>query len=153
MNDKKQLIVEAIANGTVIDHIPAGQGVNILHHFQLDKLGKRITVGFNLITHQGTYKDLIKIEDVRFSPEEANRLALLAPSATVNVIEDYTVVQKMRLSLPETIVGLFRCPNQNCASHNEPVISRFTVKSSAESTKLKCHYCEKTYPSEWVVGS
>ena len=32
MTEKSQLQVEAIRQGTVIDHIPAGQGLNILSY-------------------------------------------------------------------------------------------------------------------------
>ena len=81
----------------------------------------------------------------------ANRLALFAPNATVNVIENFAVVAKMALKLPDTISEVFRCPNPNCASHGEPVSSRFYVRQSHGDTRLKCHYCEKTYAREAVA--
>ena len=148
---QQQRIVEALRDGTVIDHIPAGQALVILRQFGLNDLGQRVTVGFNLVSQDKGFKDLIKVENVRLSAEEANRLALLAPNATVNVIENYEVVEKLNLQLPEQIEGLFRCPNDNCASHKEPVLSRFKVKQTHGHTKLRCHYCEKTYPREMVT--
>ena len=150
---QQQRSVEAIEDGTVIDHIPAGQGLNILRQFQLDQLGKRITVGFNLHSGNMGQKDLIKVEGVHFNAAEANRLALFAPNATVNVIEDFKVVRKFSLRLPETIAGVFTCPNSNCASHGEPVQSLFYVKNGSAQTKLKCHYCEKTYSRELVASA
>lgn len=149
--NNQQRSVEAICGGTVIDHIPAGQGLVILRQFGLNDLGERVTVGFNLHSKNMGHKDIIKVENVRFSAAEANRLALFAPNATVNVIADYQVVEKLNLQLPEHVKGLFRCPNDNCASHKEPVVSSFKVKSAGGETKLRCHYCEKTYPRKMVT--
>ncbi len=148
-----ELSVEALTNGTVIDHIPAGQGLVILRQFGLNDLGKRVTVGFNLRSSVMEQKDIIKVTDVFFSQEEANQLALFAPQATVNVIKNYEVVEKHALRLPEEIHHVFRCPNSNCATHTEPVQSRFHVKHRSGVTKLKCHYCEKTYSRELVTAS
>ncbi|WP_026957565.1 aspartate carbamoyltransferase regulatory subunit [Aliagarivorans taiwanensis] len=142
---KKQLQVEAIQHGTVIDHIPAGQGIKILKFFHLADDNKRITVGLNLPSGNRPNKDLIKIEDTTFSEEQANQLALFAPNATVNLINEFDVVKKFKVALPEQITRVFACPNSNCISHNEPVDSRFHVRSNDGDTKLKCHYCEKSY--------
>ena len=147
----KQLSVEAIENGTVIDHIPAGLALTILRQFKVLHHGSAVTVGFNLPSHSQGSKDIIKIKDVIFSEADANRLALFAPEAIVNLIQDFQVVQKMRLTLPGTISEVFSCPNANCASHSEPVSSRFYVRQQGGKTKLKCHYCEKTFPREFVV--
>ena len=141
----KQLSVEAIENGTVIDHIPAGLALTILRQFKVLHHGSAVTVGFNLPSHSQGSKDIIKIKDVIFSEADANRLALFAPEAIVNLIQDFQVVQKLRRSLPSTISEVFSCPNANCASHSEPVTSRFYVRQHNGQTKLKCHYCEKTY--------
>ena len=144
------LKVEALANGTVIDHIPAGQGRRILKLFRMSESGERIYIGFNLPSRRTGKKDLIKVENITFTPAQANQLALFAPNATVNVIEDFKVVRKFSLRLPETIAGVFTCPNSNCASHGEPVKSRFYVRQHQGQTRLKCHYCEKTFPREIV---
>lgn len=150
MNTPK-LSVEAIKEGTVIDHIPAGQGLTILRQFQLLGYGNAVTVGFNLPSQTQGRKDIIKIAGVRLDEAAANRLALFAPDATVNVIENFAVVAKQSLRLPETISAVFRCPNRNCASHGEPVCSRFYVRSQGAQTKLKCHYCEKTFVREAIA--
>lgn len=149
--ENKQLSVEAIENGTVIDHIPAGLGLTILRQFKLLHYGNAVTVGFNLPSSRQGSKDIIKIKEVAFGEHDANRLALFAPEAVVNRIENFSVVKKMRLSLPDTISEVFVCPNGNCASHSEPVSSRFYVKQQGGTTKLKCHYCEKTFAREAVA--
>ena len=149
--EKKQYSVEAIQNGTVIDHIPAGKGLAILRQFKLLHYGSAVTVGFNLPSKTQGSKDIIKITGVWLDDTAANRLALFAPEAVVNVIEDFQVVSKRHLTMPSEISEVFRCPNTNCASHGEPVKSRFYVRTKNAQTRLKCHYCEKTFSRESVA--
>ncbi|RTR34825.1 aspartate carbamoyltransferase regulatory subunit [Shewanella atlantica] len=144
---KKQLTVEAIEHGTVIDHISPGQGIKILKFFELSEGLQRISIGLNLPSHDGSCKDLIKIENTVFDQNQANQLALFAPKATINVIENFEVVKKFKVAIPERITGVFTCPNSNCISLNEPVDSRFDIKQAKSDIKLKCHYCEKSFLS------
>lgn len=149
MNDKMQ--VEAIKRGTVIDHIPAGQGLNIVKRLQLLDNKVRLTVGFNLHSQAQGIKDLIKVDDWLFTPEEVNELALFAPNATVNIIDDYKVVQKYYMSTPDELKGVFPCPNTNCITHNEPVQSHLYVCDRPSGLKLKCRYCEKLFAKELFI--
>ena len=146
-----KLSVEAIEKGTVIDHIPAGKGLIILRQFKLLHYGSAVTVGFNLPSKTQGSKDLIKITGVWLDDNAANRLALFAPEAVVNTIDHFKVINKRRLTLPDEIAEVFRCPNTNCASHGEPVKSRFYVRKQSGQTKLKCHYCEKTFSRDSVA--
>ncbi|MDU4438974.1 MULTISPECIES: aspartate carbamoyltransferase regulatory subunit [Neisseriaceae] len=146
-----KLSVEAIEKGTVIDHIPAGKGLIILRQFKLLHYGSAVTVGFNLPSKTQGSKDIIKITGVWLDDNAANRLALFAPEAVVNTIDHFKVINKRRLTLPEEIAEVFRCPNTNCASHGEPVKSRFYVRKQSGQTKLKCHYCEKTFSRDSVA--
>lgn len=146
-----KLSVEAIEKGTVIDHIPAGKGLIILRQFKLLHYGSAVTVGFNLPSKTQGSKDIIKITGVWLDDNAANRLALFAPEAVVNTIDHFKVINKRRLTLPDEIAEVFRCPNANCASHGEPVKSRFYVRKQSGQTKLKCHYCEKTFSRDSVA--
>ena len=146
-----KLSVEAIEKGTVIDHIPAGKGLIILRQFKLLHYGSAVTVGFNLPSKTQGSKDIIKITGVWLDDNAANRLALFAPEAVVNTIDHFKVINKRRLTLPDEIAEVFRCPNTNCASHGEPVKSRFYVRNQSGQTKLKCHYCEKTFSRDSVA--
>ncbi|MDA0150370.1 MULTISPECIES: aspartate carbamoyltransferase regulatory subunit [Vibrio] len=148
MVKQTQLQVEAIRNGSVIDHIPANVGIKVLKLFKMHKSNQRITIGLNLPSSALGGKDLIKIENVYLTEDQANQLALYAPKATVNQIEEYKVVNKLNLSLPERIKNIFVCPNSNCISHGEPVESNFKVQQKAEDIQLKCHYCEKVFSRE-----
>ncbi len=147
MSDHK-LQVEAIQNGSVIDHIPAQQGIKILKFFKLAQANEKITVGLNLNKENGHPKDLIKVENTLISDEQANQLALFAPDATINQIQDFNVVKKFKVQLPDAFVGVLVCPNSNCISHNEPVETRFYVNKH-NALKLKCHYCEKSFDSSF----
>ena len=141
---QKKLQVEAIQHGSVIDHISAQQGVKILKFFKFTQTNEKITIGLNLPTHNGKSKDLIKVENTFISDAQANQLALFAPDATINQIKDFKVVNKFKVQLPSSFIGVLSCPNSNCISHNEPVKTRFYV-SNKKDLKLKCHYCEKTF--------
>jgi aspartate carbamoyltransferase regulatory subunit len=143
--------VEALKEGTVIDHIPAGQGLKILRLFKLAETGERVTVGLNLSSRHMGSKDIIKVENIALTEDQANELALFAPKATVNVIENFEVVKKHQLELPDAIQGIFTCPNSNCISHNEPVESFFYVLVHTHDTKMKCKYCEKVFSRDIVT--
>ncbi|MEH0667212.1 aspartate carbamoyltransferase regulatory subunit [Vibrio scophthalmi] len=151
MAKEKQLQVEAIKNGTVIDHIPAKMGIKVLKLFSMDESNQRVTVGLNLPSSALGHKDLLKIENVFISEEQANKLALYAPHATVNQIEDYRVVKKLALELPRQVNNVFACPNSNCITHNEPVESSFAVIEKKDEFRLKCKYCEKVFSREVVT--
>lgn len=151
MAKETQLQVEAIKNGTVIDHIPANIGIKVLKLFAMDESKQRVTIGLNLPSSALGSKDLLKIENVFVTEEQANKLALYAPNATVNQIENYEVCKKLALELPETITGVFECPNSNCITHNEPVDSSFKVFEKHGDIRLKCKYCEKVYSREIVT--
>ncbi len=149
-----KLQVEAIVNGSVIDHIPAGQGINILKHFKMldtQKSGAKITVGFNLPSEALGAKDLIKIENRQLNQVQVNQLAILAPGATVNIIEDSKVVKKYRPELPDHVNNVYRCPNSNCITNHQPAGTSFYVRDTSSGIKLKCKYCEKTYTKE-IMG-
>ncbi|GAB7218563.1 aspartate carbamoyltransferase regulatory subunit [Vibrio comitans] len=151
MTKPTQLQVEAIKDGTVIDHIPAHVGIKVLKLFSMQKSNERVTVGLNLPSSALGAKDILKIENVFINQEQASKLALYAPYATVNQIEDYKVVKKLELELPSQVRGVFACPNSNCITHGEPVESQFNVVEKKDSIRLKCKYCEKVYSREVVT--
>ena len=153
MTQDHKLLVEAIKCGTVIDHIPANVGFKLLSFFRLTETDSRITIGLNLPSNNMGRKDLIKLEDTVLTPELANQLGFYAPKATINIIEDYQVVKKLPINLPERIEGVIVCPNGNCISHNEPVESSFTVKSIAQEIVLICKYCEKEFDHHAIINN
>ena len=151
MIKENKLQVEAIKNGTVIDHIPAKVGIKVLKLFDMHNSNQKVTIGLNLPSSALGSKDLLKIENVFITEEQASKLALYAPHATVNRIENYEVVKKLPLELPNKINNVFSCPNSNCISHSEPVESSFTISEKGQDIRLKCKYCEKVFSRDIVT--
>jgi aspartate carbamoyltransferase regulatory subunit len=147
MKDKKQLQVNAIKDGTVIDHIPSKNLFKVISILSLDKIDTPITFGTNLESKRLGSKAIVKIADVFFLEEEINKIALVAPEAKLNIIRDYEVVEKKEVKVPDIIVGIAKCVNPMCITNNEPVKTKFYVVSKKEVT-LKCHYCERIMDQE-----
>lgn len=149
----EKMKVKAINRGTVIDHITPGQGLKILNRLHLINDKIQVTVGLNLPSKHMGHKDIIKVEDWLFSMDEANELALLAPDATVNIIEDHKVASKRKVALPGRLTGIFPCPNPNCVSHSEPVDSSFSIHQEKDGVFMRCRYCESLFRKERFVGA
>ena len=139
----KELVVSALENGTVLDHIPAENVYKALDILNLKGVENQITIGINLASKLYGHKGIIKIADKFFEDEELNKLALLAPEATVNVIRDFKVVEKKKVELPKEISGIAKCMNPKCVTNHQPITTRFTVNVKGNETSLLCHYCEK----------
>jgi aspartate carbamoyltransferase regulatory subunit len=141
----KTLSVSAIHHGTVIDHISAGQAIRIVHMLHLLNKKHKVTIGLNLPSGRMGLKDIIKIENHVLANEDANDIMIFAPDATINVIRDFEVIDKIITKLPDTIAGPFICPNLACITHVEPVQTFFYIKSHGKQVYLKCKHCEKSY--------
>ena len=145
MTTRQTRPVATIKNGTVIDHIAAGQSLNIVHLLQIDARSVRITLGLNYSSSILENKDFIKIEGHELTPEEANQVAILAPEATISIVRDEKVVQKFRVAMPEIIEGIIVCPNHNCISNSEAMDTAFNVQQRGHEVRLLCRYCQKTF--------
>ena len=150
MKDKTQLQVNAIKNGTVIDHIPAKNLFKVISILGLDKIESLITFGTNLESKKLGSKAIIKIADIFFQDEEINKISLVAPDAKLNIIKDYEVIEKKVVVVPDNIIGITKCFNPVCITNNEHVKTKFHVMSKKNVT-LKCHYCEKVMDAEQFV--
>lgn len=147
----KTLSVSAIKNGTVIDHIRRGQALRIMRLLQvLDVKKNKVTVGLNLPSKQLGLKDLIKIENRALTNEEANEIVIFAPEATINIIKEFEVTQKINTHLPQSIANVFVCLNPVCITHHEPIETLFYIEEQGKQIKLICHYCEKTFDRDHV---
>ena len=140
---RKELVVSALENGTVLDHIPAQYVYKALDLLGLKDIESQITIGINLASKIYGRKGIIKIADKFFENEELNKLALIAPKATVNIIRDFKVVEKKKLEIPEEAVGIAKCKNPKCVTNHQPIKTRFATIQNGDEISLKCHYCEK----------
>ena len=136
---KKEMLVAAIKNGTVIDHIPSEKTYQVAQLLRLQELDTPVTIGYNLLSKKLDKKGIIKIGDKFFTDEEISRLSVVAPNIVLNIIHDFEVVKKKMVVTPEEIKGIVKCNNPKCITNNEPMKTHFHVSNGI----LTCHYCEK----------
>ncbi|MDD7343377.1 MAG: aspartate carbamoyltransferase regulatory subunit [Bacteroidales bacterium] len=149
-NNKKELAVAALKNGTVIDHIPSESLFSVVNLLGIQKLTSSVTIGFNLDSKLMGKKGIIKIADVELPEATLNRIALIAPKAVINVIKDYEVVDKHTVALPDELVDIVKCNNPKCITNNEPMRTHFRVIDRA-NVVLQCRYCECTVPHDEIT--
>ena len=141
-SNKTKLLVAALENGTVIDHIPSELVFTIASLLELEKLESSVTIGYNLTSQKIGKKGVIKVADKFFSDEEISRLSVVAPNVVLSIIRDFGVVEKKKVTTPDELRGIVRCSNPKCITNNEPMPTYFHVVDKQEGV-LKCHYCEK----------
>jgi aspartate carbamoyltransferase regulatory subunit len=142
VGDEKIRIVK-IHDGTVIDHIRAGKALEVLGILGITgKDGNVVTLAMNISSSKIKKKDIVKFEHRFLKEQEVARIALVAPEATINHIEDYKIIKKIRVELPDVISDIFPCPNQRCVTNKErePIRSKYEVISKTPM-QLKCLYC------------
>ena len=140
---RKELIVTAISNGTVIDHIPADKVFQVIRILDLELSQDEIYFGTNLVSQKYGRKGIIKISQKYFKPQESDKIALVAPTATLIEIKDFEVVRKNNVNIPDKIERIAKCFNPHCITNKENVPTKFTVLQTDGQIKLSCHYCEK----------
>lgn len=141
MEHNKELAVAALRQGTVIDHIPSAAVFKAVKILGLENAKGPVTIGCNLSSKKLGSKGIIKVADTFFDNATLNRIALIAPSAIVNIIKDFEVVEKHPVKLPPTIVGIVKCDNPKCITNNEPMATKFDVIASEPHTVIRCRYC------------
>jgi aspartate carbamoyltransferase regulatory subunit len=139
---EKQLQVNAIKDGTVIDHIPTDALFRVIKILKLEETANMVTFGNNLDSGLMGYKAIIKVANRFFEDEEVNKIALVAPHAKLNIIRDYEVVEKRVVEIPKEIRGIVHCFNPKCITNAENILTKFEVISD-RPIAMKCFYCEK----------
>ncbi|MCX8172511.1 MAG: aspartate carbamoyltransferase regulatory subunit [Archaeoglobaceae archaeon] len=141
----KELVISKIREGTVIDHIPAGKAILVLKILGInEKTRETVSMVLNVPSKKMGKKDIVKVEGLFIKEEELNKIALIAPNATINLIKDYEIEKKFKVKLPEVLHGILKCPNRMCISNSkEPITSIFYVRSEGDGVVAKCHYCGK----------
>ncbi|NQT76852.1 MAG: aspartate carbamoyltransferase regulatory subunit [Bacteroidetes bacterium] len=143
MEERKELKVTAIKNGTVIDHIPAQSVFQVIHMLGLNECENQILFGTNLESKKYGKKGLIKVNNRYFDHDTVNKIALVAPTATLIEIKNYKVIGKKNIVIPDHVSKFVKCVNPNCITNHEDVITKFKVIDKKD-VKLQCRYCEKT---------
>ena len=150
MSTKEKLVVEAIRSGTVVDHIPAERTLQVVE--LLTGVQDCYFMGVNLHSTSVGRKGIIKLVNRRLNDQDLEILAALAPEATVNIIEEFDIIEKKHLTVPHEVIGLFVCPNTRCITNHEAIVTRFRLGKSEHT----CQYCERSFavhrlkPRRWV---
>jgi len=134
------LLINPIKNGTVIDHITSGEALNVLKIIGITgTTAESVSVATNVSSGKIGKKDIVKIENRELRKEEMDRIALIAPRVSINIIRDFKVYAKGGVERPKFLLGVVRCPNPGCITNaHEPVSSRFEVLPNG----LHCMYCD-----------
>lgn len=149
MKHDKTLSVNAIQNGTVIDHIPAQNLFTVISILGLNKLhDNTMTFGTNFPSGKLGRKAIIKVSDKYFEDLEIDKIALVAPSAKLNIIKEYEITEKREVKVPDEIKGIAKCMNPNCITNNQNVLTKFRVTVKNGNISLRCYYCEKITDEE-----
>ncbi|HUU03825.1 MAG TPA: aspartate carbamoyltransferase regulatory subunit [Myxococcota bacterium] len=144
--------VYAIKRGTVIDHIPSPLAMKVVEILGVQQDGI-LTVGINFKSEKLGRKDIVKVENLKLTAAVTDRLALVAPTATINIIENGKVVEKRPIKVPHEFLGLLRCPNPKCITNIEEIETVFIREGEASKPAVRCRYCERLYqkPSDLVL--
>ena len=139
--------VRKIANGTVIDHIPRGKGGDVLRFIGIDSDYKGVvTLLMNVSSASMGHKDIVKIEDRELGKRELDKIAIFAPTATINVVRNYDVLEKYKVKTPDALVDSVECPNPTCLTHKEGV-SKLVVEQK-NPLRIRCAYCVRVYGAD-----
>ena len=147
---KKELKISAISYCTVIDHLPSKSAFKIAELLELNNHDSIISIANNLPSKMLGKKGIIKVADKILSKEQVNKIAIIAPEATVNIIKDYNVIEKIKVKIEEIITNIIKCSNPRCITNNQNVKTKFYVLKKSP-LKIKCHYCERAMQKEDIV--
>jgi len=142
-NEPRGLLISPIKDGTVIDHIRAGAALTVLRMLGITgQTDEELSIATNVTSMTGGQegkKDIVKVSNRELSKEEVDRIALVSPQATINIIRDYIVVEKKGVETPKLLSGIVKCTNAGCITNdNEPIKSAFEVTEEG----LHCLYCD-----------
>lgn len=142
-NDETQMLVRKIPDGSVIDHIAAGKALSVLRLLgNPQENGFTIAMVMNVNSHKMGRKDIVKVEGMEISQEQVQRLALIAPRASVNIVRSYRVVAKRNAVPPRVLHGILSCTTPTCVSVIEKgsAPSIFFI-SGRSPLRYRCKYC------------
>ena len=144
---KEQMMVAALENGSVIDHIPTDKLFTIVQLLQLDTFSNEVIIANNLDSRAMGKKGLIKVSGKFFTEAEISKLAVVCPNIRLTVIRNYEVAEKRQINLPERLIDIVKCANPVCITNNEPMKTYFTINNLKT---VKCRYCGKEQALESI---
>ncbi|MCK5138940.1 MAG: aspartate carbamoyltransferase regulatory subunit [Nanoarchaeota archaeon] len=139
----KEIKIPAIKNGTVIDHIPSRVTLKIIRLVDPQEFEHTISLALNLKSKKIGKKGVIKLSNRFLTKEEVSKVGILAPEATVSIIKDYKIKEKIHVKVSDMIEKIVKCSNPNCITNIEKVKTRFNIVTE-HPLKIRCAYCERT---------
>ena len=143
IEEKKQLSISAIHEGTVIDHIPTDATFKVVEILQLQNHHDVVSIATNLQSKSMGKKAIIKVGGKSLTENEVNKIAIVAPDATVNIIKNFSVKEKIKVTTPDVVDNVVKCSNPMCITNHEKIATKFYVVKK-DPLKIKCHYCERS---------
>ena len=134
------MVIDAIKNGIVIDHITAGKAMELYRILGLGKLDCTVAILKNVVSAKRGRKDIIKIDQIMELDWDV--IGYVDPNITVNIIKDGVRVEKRQLKLPETITNVIRCKNPRCITSVEQELPHVFRLTDRENRVYRCIYCE-----------
>lgn len=145
--DQHELKISAIEEGTVIDHIPTDAIFKVAEILSLDRHAGVVSIATNLQSKRIGKKGIIKVGGKSLTQDEVNKIAVVAPDATVNIIKNFSVREKIKVNAPDVVDNVIKCSNPVCITNNEQIITKFYVVRK-DPLKVRCHYCERIMAKE-----
>ena len=134
------MVIDAIKNGIVIDHITAGKAMELYRILGLGKLDCTVAILKNVVSAKRGRKDIIKIDQIMELDWDV--IGYVDPNITVNIIKDGVRVEKRQLKLPETITNVIHCKNPRCITSVEQELPHVFRLTDRENRVYRCIYCE-----------
>ena len=152
MSSKETMLVQKISDGTVIDHVSAGKSLSVLRLLgNPQNRGVTVALVMNVTSSKMGRKDILKVEGVELTNEQVQKLALIAPRATVVIIRSYRVTEKKNAVPPDVITGILGCTSTTCISVKEKdsVQSIFSLLGSSPLS-YKCKFCGRVLSEQEI---
>ncbi|MCL4334852.1 MAG: aspartate carbamoyltransferase regulatory subunit [Candidatus Thermoplasmatota archaeon] len=151
---ERTLRISKIREGIVIDHIPGGKSLKVLSVLNIgEKSGYTVSVAMFVQSNRMKTKDVLKIESRFLEKSELDRIALIAPDATISVIKNYEISEKFTVEIPKRILGILKCNNQNCITNGrEPIRPEFELLSRSPLV-IRCIFCERNMGESEIHSS
>ena len=134
--------IDTIENGYVLDHITAGKAMEIYDLLNLKDLKCQVALITNAESKKIKTKDIIKIAEL--IEIDLDKLALIDPNITINVVKNCEIIEKKKLQLPERIVNVHKCNNPRCITSTERGLDQIFILTDKDKKIYRCMYCESS---------
>ena len=132
--------IDSVKTGFVIDHIGAGNGMKLYSLLHLDELECPVAMIRNVPSVKKGKKDIIKIDaDIEI---DLDVLGYVDPSVTVTVIKNGKIVEKKKISAPQTLTNVLFCKNPRCITSTERDLPHVFRLADPETKTYRCVYCD-----------